>query len=99
SALDSLAAMLPDTAEKVDDNGTVTVSPDELVVGDTVLIRPGGRVPADGEVVTGTADVDEAMITGASQPDARAAAGHRAAGAGRPPTAKWSPARRTLTSR
>src|SRR5699024_11154426 len=80
SALDSLAAMLPDTAEKVDDNGTVTVSPDELVVGDTVLIRPGGRVPADGEVVTGTADVDESMITGESQPVARASGDHVVAG-------------------
>src|SRR5699024_12487703 len=68
-------------AGNVTDNGTGTVSPDGLVVGDTVLIRPGGRVPADGEVVTGTADVDESMITGESQPVARASGDHVVAGA------------------
>src|SRR5690606_24236446 len=70
SALDFLAALLPDEAERVDpDDGRVTVVPPaDLVVGDVVLVRPGGRVPADGVVVTGTADVDEPMITGESVP-------------------------------
>ena len=68
SALDSLAALLPDEAEKVDGEGTVTVSPAELAVGDIVLVRPGGRVPADGRVVSGSAHVDESMITGESRP-------------------------------
>lgn len=69
SALDSLAALLPDEAERVADDGTVTtVAPTDLGVGDLVIVRPGGRVPADGEVADGSADVDESMITGESRP-------------------------------
>ncbi len=71
SALDSLAALLPDEAERVEGDGTVTVAPGDLRLGDVVLVRPGARVPADGEVVDGTADVDESMITGESRPVAR----------------------------
>jgi Cu2+-exporting ATPase len=67
SALDSLAALLPDEAEKVDGDQVVTVPPGELVLGDVVIVRPGGRVPADGQVVDGTAEVDESMITGESR--------------------------------
>ena len=71
SALDSLAALLPDEAEKVDGDDVVTVAPAELRLGDVVIVRPGGRVPVDGEVVEGTADVDESMITGESRPVSR----------------------------
>ena len=71
SALDALAALLPDEAERVTDaaDGTSViekVSPSALQVGDLVIVRPGGRVPADGEVVDGTAAIDESMITGES---------------------------------
>ena len=75
SALDALAALLPDEAERVVADGSAgkeatpvieLVSPSDLVVGDLVIVRPGGRVPADGEVVEGTAAVDESMITGES---------------------------------
>jgi Cu2+-exporting ATPase len=72
SALDSLAALLPDEAEKVDGEGTVTVAPADLQVGDVVVVRPGGRVPADGRIVQGSASMDEAMITGESRPVRRA---------------------------
>ncbi len=68
SALDSLAALLPDEAEKVEGNTTVTVPPSDLQVGDVVVVRPGGRVPADGRVVQGSASMDESMITGESRP-------------------------------
>ena len=69
SALDSLAALLPDEAERIDDGGMIViVSPAELSVGDLVMVRPGGRVPADGMVKEGTADVDESMVTGESRP-------------------------------
>jgi len=71
SALDSLAALLPDEAEKVDGDRTVTVSPADLRVGDLVVIRPGGSVPADGTIVDGRADMDESMVTGESRPVAR----------------------------
>jgi Cu2+-exporting ATPase len=81
SALDSLAALLPDEAERVDADGTVsTVAPADLRVGDLVVVRPGGRVPADGEVVEGTADVDESMITGESRPVSRGPGDHVVAG-------------------
>ncbi|TCO34061.1 Cu2+-exporting ATPase [Kribbella steppae] len=71
-ALDALAALLPDSAEKVTDDGVVEVSLAELREGDVVLVRSGGRVPADGKVVDGQAEVDESMITGESRPVPRA---------------------------
>ena len=67
SALDALAALLPDSAERVHGAETETVSLDELAVGDVVLVRSGGRVPADGTILSGTAAVDESMITGESR--------------------------------
>jgi len=66
-ALNALAALLPDTAERVRDAGTESVPLSELRVDDIVLVRPGARVPADGTVVEGAADVDESMITGESK--------------------------------
>ncbi|MFT4231003.1 MAG: heavy metal translocating P-type ATPase [Microbacterium sp.] len=71
SALDSLAALLPDEAERVEGDRIVAVAPSELRVGDVVVVRPGGSVPADGRIVDGRADMDEAMITGESRPVAR----------------------------
>jgi Cu2+-exporting ATPase len=68
-ALAALAALLPDEADRVRPDGTVeAVSLDELTAGDLVLVRPGARVPADGEIVDGSAELDEAMITGESRP-------------------------------
>ncbi|WP_419707474.1 heavy metal translocating P-type ATPase [Promicromonospora sp. NFX87] len=67
SALDSLAALLPDEAERVDGDQIVKVSPAELAVGDVVVVRPGGSVPADGRVVDGRAEMDESMVTGESR--------------------------------
>jgi len=66
-ALNALAALLPDTAERVKGAEIQTVPLSELRVGNVVLIRPGTRVPADGTVVEGAADVDESMITGESR--------------------------------
>jgi Cu2+-exporting ATPase len=67
-ALSALAELLPDTAERVTDGGDVGVVPlAELREGDLVLVRPGTRVPADGVVEDGQADVDESMITGESR--------------------------------
>jgi Cu2+-exporting ATPase len=66
-ALNALAALLPDTAERVIGSETQSVPLSELSVADIVLVRPGARVPADGTVVEGVADVDESMITGESR--------------------------------
>ena len=67
SALDSLAALLPDEAEKVDGDDIVKVAPADLVVGDVVIVRPGSSVPADGKIVDGSASMDESMVTGESK--------------------------------
>ena len=67
-ALEALAALLPDDAEMVHGSMTHTVPIAELKSGDLVLVRPGGRVPADGTIVEGTAAFDESMITGESKP-------------------------------
>src|SRR6516225_702220 len=66
-ALDALAALLPDSAEVVTENGIEKIPVAQLGVGDVVLVRPGTRVPADGTVTEGVADVDESMITGESR--------------------------------
>jgi len=68
SALDSLAALLPDEAERVTGDGIDTVAPSELRVDDIVIVRPGGSVPADGVIVDGAAEMDESMVTGESLP-------------------------------
>ncbi len=71
SALDSLAALLPDEAERIEGDQIVKVSPSDLQVGDVVVVRPGGSVPADGNIVDGSASMDESMITGESRPVGR----------------------------
>ncbi len=71
-ALAALAALLPDDAERVDPDGQVSSVPTSaLRVGDVVLVRSGARVPADGMIVEGTAELDESMITGESRPVGR----------------------------
>ncbi|MCW2299384.1 Cu2+-exporting ATPase [Rhodococcus erythropolis] len=67
SALDSLAALLPDEAERVVGESVETVPTAALATGDLVIVRPGARVPSDGTVVEGSADMDESMITGESK--------------------------------
>jgi Cu2+-exporting ATPase len=68
-ALNELAKLMPDKAERIQPDGsTIEVRSDELQTGDLVLIRPGSSVPADGIVIEGESDVNEAMITGESMP-------------------------------
>ena len=71
-ALAALAALLPDEAERIAADGSVETVPAEgLSTGDLVLVRSGGRVPADGQIVDGEAELDESMITGESRPVAK----------------------------
>ncbi|MDP3975212.1 MAG: heavy metal translocating P-type ATPase [Candidatus Jorgensenbacteria bacterium] len=68
SALRELSKLLPDTAEVVKGDATVVVPLSELKEGDVVFVRPGGRIPADGVVHEGRAEVNESMVTGESAP-------------------------------
>jgi Cu2+-exporting ATPase len=79
-ALDALAALLPDEADKVTDGGIQTVPLRELAVDDVVLVRSGARVPADGRIIQGEAEFDESMITGESKAVARGPGGKVVAG-------------------
>jgi P-type Cu2+ transporter len=68
-ALGELAKLMPDEAERVQaDGSTARVPVMALRTSDIVLVRPGASVPADGEVVEGSSEVNEAMITGESRP-------------------------------
>lgn len=67
-ALDELAKLMPDEAERMGADGRVEkIAVAQLQKGDRVLVRPGGSIPADGEVSDGSSDVNEAMITGESK--------------------------------
>ena len=70
-ALAALAALLPDEAEIVDGDQVRKVQAASLVLGQLVLVRAGGRVPADGTIESGEAELDESMITGESRAVAR----------------------------
>jgi len=68
-ALNELAKLMPDTAEHIMPNGDIHVMPvASLKAGSLLLVRPGASVPADGKVVDGKSEVNEAMITGESRP-------------------------------
>ena len=70
-ALQELAKLLPDTATRISEEAEEVVAVDDLQDGDTILVRPGESVAADGVVVSGESDVNEAMITGESRPAKR----------------------------
>lgn len=70
-ALKELAKLLPDTAEILRDGKTEIIPLSELKVGDIVLVKPGGKVPVDGEVIEGRTEINESMITGESKPVAK----------------------------
>ena len=67
-ALEELAKLLPDTAERIRDGQREVVSIADLAPGDVLMVRPGARVPADGEVLEGESHVNESMLTGESRP-------------------------------
>ncbi|WP_286928624.1 copper-translocating P-type ATPase [Aeromicrobium sp. UBA7512] len=71
-AVAALAELLPDEAERVGPDGSIEpVAIEDLHDGDVVLVRSGARVPADGEIVDGAAELNESMITGESKPVAK----------------------------
>jgi P-type Cu2+ transporter len=70
-ALRELAKLLPDKAEIIRDAKTMIVAVSELREGDIALVKPGGKIPADGAVLEGDSEVDESLITGESRPVAK----------------------------
>ncbi len=71
-ALEALVRIMPSRAHLVRADGTVDVPVSDLAVGDVVQVRPGEKVPVDGEVTGGASSVNEAMLTGESMPVRRA---------------------------
>lgn len=67
-ALDAIAKLLPDKAEKLVNGKPQTVLVTQLKAGDLVLVRPGSSVPADGEIASGASSFNESAITGESAP-------------------------------
>lgn len=68
SSISNLTALVPKMARLEDNGSTREVEAETLKVGDTISVRPGDRIPADGEVIEGTGAVDEAPVTGESVP-------------------------------
>ena len=67
-ALKELSKLLPDTAEVIRGDKTEVISLSELKENDTVLVRPGAKIPADGVIIDGQSDINESMVTGESRP-------------------------------
>src|SRR5262245_26995197 len=67
-AIRALLDLAPKTARRLSDGGEAEVSLDAIVVGDRLRVRPGEKVPVDGELIEGRSSVDESMVTGESMP-------------------------------
>ena len=72
AAIQALLGLQVRTARVLLDGEPVDVDVDTLNVGDTILVRPGERIPVDGEVIDGSSNVDESMITGEPVPVTKA---------------------------
>lgn len=68
ASIQSLTTLVPKTAFLEADGATREVSAEELKVGDVISVRPGDRMPADGEIISGESAIDEAPVTGESTP-------------------------------
>lgn len=67
-SISSLMEIRPDTANVLRDGKTLTVSPSEVKVGETIVVKPGEKVPMDGEILTGNSSLDTVALTGESVP-------------------------------
>jgi len=68
-ALEELAKLMPKSAHKIFNDGNIEdVTLDKIKSGDTLLIKPGEKVPADGEIIEGQSEINESMVTGESKP-------------------------------
>lgn len=67
-ALELLVSMMPSLAHKVHGEHIMDIPIDQLQIGDTILVKPGEKVAADGEITSGESYLNESMLTGESQP-------------------------------
>lgn len=67
-SLKALAELMPNEANRITEDGTQKVKITELQKGDVVLIKPGEKIPADGTITEGSADINESLVTGESEP-------------------------------
>lgn len=70
-AVRGLLDLAPPTANVIRDGKEMTISADEVRIGEVIIIRPGERIPADGPIIEGSSSVDESMLTGESMPITR----------------------------
>ncbi|MEO5760410.1 MAG: heavy metal translocating P-type ATPase [Mesorhizobium sp.] len=68
ASIQGLADLVPKTALVERNGGIVELAAEQLAVGDVIVVRPGDRIPADGEIIEGASDIDEAPVTGESTP-------------------------------
>src|SRR6056297_2139639 len=68
SAAEELTALEVPRATRLSDTGDEVVNVAELAVGDLILVRPGGRMPVDGEIVSGASEIDRSLLTGETMP-------------------------------
>ncbi|WP_455794152.1 heavy metal translocating P-type ATPase [Clostridium butyricum] len=67
-AIKALMGLAPKTATIIRDNKEMTIPIEEVISGDIVLVKPGEKIPVDGEVIEGNTSIDESMLTGESIP-------------------------------
>jgi Cu+-exporting ATPase len=67
-AIEALMKLTPTIAHRIIKNGEEEINPDQIKVGDLLRVRPGEKIPADGEITEGASNIDESMITGESMP-------------------------------
>ncbi len=67
-SISKLMDIRPDSAVVLRDNAELEVSPDEVEIGETIIIRPGEKIPLDGEIIDGTTTINTAALTGESMP-------------------------------
>ncbi len=72
-AIKKLIKLSPKTAIKIENGGEIEIPTDSVEIGDVIMIKPGGKIPVDGEVISGASEVDESMLTGESVPCEKAA--------------------------
>lgn len=67
-AIKKLMGLAPKTAIVIKDNQEIEISIEEVLPGDHIVVKPGGKIPVDGIVVSGNTSIDESMLTGESMP-------------------------------